>query len=117
MSKASNRMKRRLDQIKKMSAKQTAAAMNAASEALDRQAHEITALKRILISERAQVIYYTEKYEKFVQRECLDVVAKSFLDLIEAEQEPFVKRAIVELHGADGVEPHEPQEPPKLIIQ
>lgn len=112
MSKHSNAMRRRLDQIKKMTAKATAAAMNAASESLDRQLQEIAALKRILISERAQVIYYTDKYLSFVTRNCVELVAKPFLDLPEEAQTGYIKRAIEELSEDRGVVPH--QQPEKV---
>jgi ribosome-binding ATPase YchF (GTP1/OBG family) len=99
------RFKKRLEQLKRMTAKQTAAAMNAASAALDQSQQEIAALKRIIISERAQVIYYTEKYEAFIQHKCLDLQPLGFLDLAEEVKETFIKRAIKELSG-DEVTPH-----------
>jgi hypothetical protein len=79
MSRPNKLMQRRLDQVKKMTTKAVAAAMNAASEALDARLQEIAALKRILISERAQVIYYTDKYQKFTDGKCFDTVAIGFL--------------------------------------
>lgn len=103
MSKASNRMQRRLDQVKKMTTKAVAAAMNAASESLELKIQEIAALKRILIAERAQVVYYTEQYQR------LEMSPVGFLDLPEAKQESYVKRAVIELRGEDGTLPHEPE--------
>lgn len=111
------RLQKRLQQLKRMTSKQTAAAMNAASEALDKLQQENQALRRILISERAQVIYYTSKYEAFVAHTCIDLKAVGFLDLPEAIQESYVKKAVRELSG--DVEPHaggESESGPKLIV-
>jgi hypothetical protein len=121
MSRPSKLMQRRLDQVKKMTTKAVAAAMNAASEALDARLQEIAALKRILISERAQVIYYTDKYQKFTDGKCFDVVAIGFLSLPESEQEIFIKQAIKELSDNQGIVPHdqdavEPQTEKKIIL-
>ena len=105
MRKPNAKMRRRLEQIKKMTTQATAAAMEAASKSIDQLIQENTALRRILISERAQVIYYTDKYLAFVKHECLDLVAQGFLELEESLQEPYVKRAIKELN--EGFVPHD----------
>lgn len=78
-----------------------------ASKALDSQTQELTAMRRILISERAQVIYYTDKYVAFVKHECVDVIAQGFLELDESVQEPYIKRAIEELSSSQGIVPHD----------
>ena len=100
-------MKRKLRTQKAMTNTSIKHAMQAASEAIDRLSQECQALHRILISERAQVIYYTEKYAAFVKRECVELVAKGFLDLTEAEQEGFIKRAVAELHGGAAIVPRD----------
>lgn len=84
-------------------------AMNEASIALDQQTEEINALKRLLISERAQVIYFTDKYVSCLKLKCFDVEPQGFLDLPEAKQEPYVVRAVKELSGAQGIVPHDPK--------
>jgi len=75
-----------------------------APKAIDQQAQEIQALRNILISERAQVIYYSEQYLALLAKECFDLVAVNFLDLDEALQEPYVKRAIQEPYEQDAKE-------------
>ena len=83
------------------------AAMEAATLAIDTLQDQTLALRRILISERAQVIYYSGKYQAFVKRECVEVAAVGFLDLDEAEQEKYVKQAVLELKPDEAIEPHE----------
>src|ERR1700677_4952649 len=100
-------MKRRLRSQKEITHAEIKRAMHEASQALDRQTQELQALKRIIVAERAQVIYYTEKYRSFVARECVELVAKGFLDLSEQEQENFVAMAIKELEGDATVVPHD----------
>lgn len=99
--------RRKLQAAKTVAIVEMKRAMREASIALDQQAQEIIALKRILISERAQVIYYTSKYESFIHRACAEVRAVGFLDLPEAEQEVFVKRAVKELSDSQGLVPHD----------
>ena len=101
--------KRKLRAAKAVSILEMKRAMREASLALDQQNQEIIALKRILIPERAQVIYYTEKYLKFVSRECVDLVATGFLDLPEEEQTAFIQRSVRELSDAQGLVPHDPE--------
>lgn len=91
-------------------------AMKTASKAIDQQSQELSALRRILISERAQVIYYTEKYRAMVMRECLDVAPKGFLDLKEDEQTKYIKQAIQELNSPESIVPHSAPEPEKGIV-
>lgn len=107
-------MKRKLRETKALTAAAIKSAMLAASQSLDSQAQEIIALKRILISERAQVIYYTEKYSQFIQGKCFDRVPIGFLELAESEQEVFIKQAIKELSDNQGIVPHD-QEAVKCI--
>lgn len=101
--------RRKLQAAKTVAIGEMKRAMREASIALDTQAQELIALKRILISERAQVIYYTEKYLQFIKRECMDLVPKGFLDLPEAQQEVFIKRSVKELSDAQGLVPHDPE--------
>lgn len=83
-------------------------ALTEASKALDESVSELNALRRILISERAQVVYYTEKYRQMVMRECLDVAPRGFLELTEEEQTVFITQAVKELRG-DSMVPHDPE--------
>jgi hypothetical protein len=87
-----------------------------ASAALDAQTGELIALRRVVISERAQVIYYSDKYLAFLAHECVDVKAVNFLDLDESVQEPYVKRAIEELSEARGVVPHDRESVAKKVV-
>lgn len=91
-------------------------AVLAASDAIDRQSQELTALRRILISERAQVIYYSDKYLAFLNHECFDVQPANFLTLEESQQEPYIIRAIKELSADEGIVPHEKETVAKKII-
>jgi hypothetical protein len=100
-------MKRKLRETKALTAAAIKSAMLAASQSLDSQAQEIIALKRILISERAQVIYYTSKYEAFVDHACVDITAVGFLSLPEEQQTAYIKRAIQELSDNQGIVPHD----------
>lgn len=86
-------------------ARLTAKAMKAASDTIDAQSQELIALRRILISERAQLIFYTERCLDYAERRCLDLVVPNFMELAEDVQEEFVKRAYTELTGE--VRPHE----------
>lgn len=90
-------LRRKLQREKQTAAIEIKRALLEAGKAIDEQTAELITLRRILISERAQVIYYSEKYEKFCKQQCLDLAAVSFLDIPEAEQEAFIKRAVVEL--------------------
>ncbi len=99
--------KKKLRETKQIAAAEVKRALLEASKALDRQTQEITALRRILISERAQIIYYTEKYRSHVARECVELVAKGFLDLSEEQQTQYIKLAIAELNGDATIVPHD----------
>jgi hypothetical protein len=100
-------MRRKLHAQQEISRFEIKRAMKEASEALDRQTQEIAALKRIIIGERAQVIYYTEKYRGHVAREVLELVAVGFLDLGEEQQEKYVKLAIKEMETGYGLIAHD----------
>lgn len=100
-------MRRKLLREMLISNKEAKKAIFEASKVMDLQTEEIKALRRILISERAQVIYYTDKYLACLKKECLDLQPVGFLCLPESEQEPYVKRAIEELSDAQGVVPHD----------
>jgi hypothetical protein len=107
LPKGNKGLRAKLRKEKLISAIEIRRAMKEASDAIDSLTQELISLKRILISERAQVIYYSDKYLAFLQRECLDLVAQNFLDLDESLQEPYVKRAIKELSDAQGIVPHD----------
>lgn len=100
-------MRRKLKAEQQISRIEIKRAMKAASEAIDRQGQEIGALKRILIAERAQVIYYTEKYRAHVARECLELVAVGWLTLSEEVQEKYIKLAVEELQCDAAIVPHD----------
>lgn len=100
-------LRRKLAQEKQITTMEVKRALLEASKALDSQTQELVALKRILISERAQVIYYTDKYVACLRGECLDLKPMNFLDLEEAQQERYVKQAVTELSDANAVVPHD----------
>lgn len=100
----------RLKHATRIAASEVKRAMKSASEALDQQSQQIIALRRLLLSERAQVIYYTEKYRAVVAGECLELVAVGFLDLSEEQQEKYIKLALVETTTGYGIKPHDPAE-------
>jgi len=97
-------------------------AMEAASDAIDtlsaertRLSDENLALRKIIIGERGEAIYYRDKYLAFIKRECVELVAVPFRDLAEAEQESYIKKAILELECEES-EPAKPLEMPKKVI-
>jgi len=99
--------KKKLRETKAIAASEVKRALMEASKALDRQTQELVALRRIIISERAQIIYYTEKYRAFAARECVEPMAIGFLELTEAQQEHYIKLAIQELNGDATIVPHD----------
>lgn len=100
--------KRRLRDQKNVTAKQINQAMRAAEQAIDSQAAEILALKRILIAERAQLIFYTDRCVAYAEKRCLDILVPNFLDLEDSLKEPYIKRAVHELSQDESIVPHDP---------
>lgn len=74
-----------------------AKAVSAAAEALEDQSRELVNLRRIIISERAQVIFYTERCIAYAEHRCLDVVVPDFNQQPEEIREKFIKKAVEEL--------------------
>jgi len=111
-----DRSKKKLAAQKKLTAAEVNRALLEASAAIDRQGAEIAALKRIIVSERAQLIYFMELTVKYAKREILDISPVSFHDLAEEVREEYVKRAIKELEQDEGPAPRE-QEKPKGKIE
>lgn len=109
-------MRRKLLQQTVSTNREMKKAILAAGEAIDAQSQELGAMRRILISERAQVIYYTDKYLACLKKQCVDLVPVSFLELEETVQEPYIKRAIQELAVGEGVVPHEQGAEPPLTV-
>jgi hypothetical protein len=98
-------------------------AMEAASDAIDilsadrtRLTAENVALRKIIIGERGEAIYYRDKYLAFVKRECVEFVPIPFRDLPEAEQESYVKKAILELECEEKPAENKTLEMPKKVI-
>jgi uncharacterized membrane protein len=100
------RVKKKLEVQKKLTQAEIGRAMTEASRAIDRLGAENAGLRRIVVAERAQVIYYTEQAIAFAERKTLDLVLKAFQELTDEQREAYVKRAIVELEG--------PAEPPAI---
>jgi len=82
-------------------------AMAAASEAIDRLTQEVQALQRIIIAERAQLIYYTDVALKYARREILDVALPGWLDQPDEVKEPYIQRAVAELSSGAAIVPHD----------
>lgn len=102
-------MKRKLQRVRKETASAVKFAMVEASKAIDQQGQEIIALRRIIISERAQLIFYCEKYQQAIAGQLFDLEAVDFLKMPEEQQEIFVKRAVRELNDGE-ITAHEPQQ-------
>lgn len=112
--------KRKFREQKLSTAAEIRRAMLAASKAIDEQTKEILALKRIMIAERAQLIFYTDRCVAYAEHRCLDVVVPNFLDLEDSLKEPYIKRAVQELSQDESIVPHDPKpEPPTkgIILQ
>lgn len=103
-----------LDQALKAN-RQMGKAMKAASDAIDRQTQELIALRRILISERAQLIFYTDRCVAYAERRCLDVVVPNFLDQADEVKEAYIKKAALELTQDEAIAPHELAKP-RLVM-
>ncbi len=107
--------RRKLRELKATTQSAIRLAMHEASKAIDQQTQELAAMRRILIAERAQVIYYTDKYCAAIAKTCVDVQPIPFLDLSEEKQTEYTKRAILELNGDTELAPHGSQGA-KLIL-
>jgi len=82
-------------------------AMAAASQAIDRLTQETQALQRIIIAERAQLIFYTEIALKYARREMLDVAVPNWMAQADQVKESFIKRAVEELSAGAAIVPHD----------
>jgi hypothetical protein len=100
------RAKKKLAEATKLSTAEVTRALAEASKAIDRLGAENAGLRRIIVAERAQVIYYTDQAVAFAERKTLDLALKPFQELNDEQREAFVKRAIVELEG--------PEDPPAI---
>jgi len=100
---AAKRAKNKLAAQTKLTGAEVHRALIAASKAIDRLGAENAGLRRIIVAERAQVIYYTEQALAFAQRKTLDLVLQGFDELADERREEYVKRAIIELE--DKAEP------------
>lgn len=110
-----------LDKVQKTSADEVSKAMVEAAKAIDTLTAEklslrranvglydmVQQLKKIIISERAQLIYYTQKALDFMHRKDVSVTLTNFADLSQEQQEEFVKRAVVEVGSDSPIIPHE----------
>jgi hypothetical protein len=103
-----DRLRKKLDQVKNATAKEIHNSLVMASQAIDRQTEEIKALRRIIVSERAQLIYMSDMALGYAQRRIVDLTIKNFSDLPEATQQEYVKKAIEELGSDAGMIPHQP---------
>lgn len=99
--------KAKLRRQRQLTSAEVRRALLEASKAIDQQSREIDAYKKIVTGERAQVIYYQEKYVAMVKRECLDAVPVGWLNLDEKQQLEFTKKAIIELYSDATIAPHD----------
>lgn len=113
--------KTKLERVKQTSAREMTRAMVEAAKAIDRLtlkeislrkangalAETVETLKKIIISERAQLIYYTQKALDFMHHKDVSVVLTNFADLPESAQEAYVKKAIAEVGSDSPIVPHE----------
>lgn len=106
------RAKKKLADTTKLTNAQVKKAMLEASVAIDRLSGEVASLKQIIISERAQLIYFTELAVGYAKHEIVDITIKNFSDLPEDKQEAYIKQAIRELGSEEA-----PAEKPKGKIE
>ena len=97
----------KLKKQKRVTAVQITEALQEAGKALDQLGSENAALRRIIVSERAQLIYYMEMAEGFSKGEKILGTLQNFMELPEPSKQAYVKKAIEELGKG-------PIEPPKL---
>ena len=84
-------------------------AIVAASRAMDEQTQELISLRRIIISERAQVIFYTDRCIAYAENRCLDVKVPNFLEQPDEVKEGYIRRAVTELSIDAAIVPHDPE--------
>jgi hypothetical protein len=68
---------------------------------MDNLIDQVAILKRKVVMERAQVIYYTERAIAFRERTTMDLSMGDFKDLPEELLAGYVTRSIIELQGDD----------------
>jgi hypothetical protein len=90
--------------------------MQQASNAIDHLTQEVTSLKRIIVAERAQLIYYTERALAFMRREDVSVELTNFSDLPEERKQGYVEQAIRKLGSDQAVIPHSTPGQPSNIV-
>lgn len=96
--------RRQLQKQKQLTAAEVRKAMLEASKAIDELSQELNALRRVLIAERAQVIYYTEMALGYSKRTIVEPVLKGFLQLTEEQRMAYTKQAVQELSSETGEE-------------
>jgi hypothetical protein len=79
---------KQLREQQSQTAKTVKAAMEAAMEKIDAQADKITALEKIIVGERAEALYYIEKYI------AVSPQPVPFRDLSEDEQTKYCVQAL-----------------------
>jgi len=107
-AKTERKQKIKFKQVKELTAKETARALRAASMAIDSLNAQCAQMRRMVITERAQVIYYTDQALAFCRRETVAVTVVNFADLDDAIKEAYVKKAILELEGDQETVQHTP---------
>lgn len=96
--------RRKLRDTERMAAAAVKGAMMEASRAIDQLSQENAALKRVIVGERAEALYYIAKY-----REC-SPHAVPFRELTEEQQTPYFVEAVKKLS-----EVSKPEAPPSML--
>lgn len=106
--KTERKQKIKLKKMKDLTSQEVTRALQAASMSLDGLQAQVASLRRMVITERAQVIYYTDQALAFCRRETVAVTVVNFADLEEPIKEAYVKKAILELEGDQETVQHTP---------
>lgn len=99
LKKTERKQKIKLTQVKDLTTKEVTRALRAASMSIDNLNIQLSSMRRMVITERAQVIYYTDQALAFCRRETVAITVVNFADLEEPIKEAYVKKAIFELEG------------------
>lgn len=108
VDKTERKQKIKLKKLKDLSVAEMTRAMQAASMSIDSLSAQVASMRRMVITERAQVIYYTDQALAFCRRETVAVTVVNFAELEDAIKEAYVKKAIFELEGDQETVQHTP---------
>jgi predicted ribosome-associated RNA-binding protein Tma20 len=106
LKKTERKQKIKFKKAKDLTTQEVTRALNAASMSIDGLQAQVASMRRMIITERAQVIYYTDQALAFCRRETVAVTVIGFADLEDPIKEAYVKKAILELEGDQTTVPH-----------